>query len=528
MNTKPNTSKTASLPQPVVEQLDFLSKQQAVEAIFVSTIITTIHPCIVVVLNSEANAVEWRTQKWVKKAYNNHGITFLIYNNSEVEAHRKNGTPFFHHHIQHKKNYYTKDEAHGFKTPFVKTKKRLKKVEHLFYREVDVLSSLIQKALSSESYTTAFNTFIALYEHYCFYLEWWVVGTFYHHEDLHIRLHRLSIYLPELQKAFIKSGAKSYYLIEALYNVHKAEQEDPCNIDTELINAIQKQEALLASLVVKLIGQHKKGANKKHHKPQQHPQTTNDHHPHWLDRITQHHKVEAVYQYHHIHQSNTNGKATSIYYCLIIGEGINNHQLGLWYEAIKQTTEGRAEVIPIAHTRLWIQKNLFENQRFFLHTMQPKFSIYQRHNNFPEPHWHQPYEAHFPDLDYYREACNELYQALQLHIGQNQHTNKEGFTLLFSSLILRTCRVIIYAHWSYYCHQLPLQILWRLAEAAHPNIANLQYLTNQLTFNWFSFLSHHQNPHNKPRVIQEPNRKILYQIAIQFHQTLNTLKQKAN
>lgn len=524
MNTKLNTSKTASLPQPVAEQLDFLSKQQAVEAIFISTIITTIHPCIVVVLNSEANAVEWRTQKWVKKTHNNQGITFLIFNNSEVEAHRKNGTPFFHHHIQHKKNCYTKDEAHSFKTPFVKTKKRFKKVEHLFYREVDVLSSLIQKALSRESYTTVFNTFIALYEHYCFYLEWWIVGTFYHHEDLHNRLHRLSIYLPELQKAFIRSGAKSYYLIEALYNVYKAEQDDPCNIDTELINAIQKQEALLASLVVKVIGKQKKEAKTKYQKPQKHLQTAKDNHPQWLDRITQNQQVEAIYQYHHVQEPTYNGRVTSIHYYLIIGEGINNLQLGLWYEAIKQTTEGRAEVIPIAHSRLWIQKNLFENQRFFQNAMQTQFSIYQRHNKLPDPHWHEPYEANFPDLDYYREACNDLYQALQHHNSQDLPTNKEGFSLLFSSFILRSCRVIIYAQWSYYGHQLPAQILWRLAEAAHPNVASFRYLTNQLTFDWFTFLTYHQNAHNKPRIIHEPNLQILHHIASQLHQTLNTLK----
>lgn len=506
-------SKTAMLPQAVVEQLHFLAKQTVVTGLFLSNIPGHSQPCVVVVLQREVASDLWRKQKWVKKAFLQHEVSFIILNHNEMKAHRSHGTPFVYQHLMHKKAIYCTDEAAPFVLPFANCAKRFKKAVLLFEHKAATLLNLLENALDKECYISAFHAFIAVYEHYVYYLEWWLLGVCKPEEDLHQRLHRLSVYLPEIEKAFVPSSAKTYYLIHALYEVQQAEQNDPSNLGLELLQAFQKQKNLLASLVEQIISKHKKTIRKKHRTPcvsaSSQPFVT----PPWVDRIAQNQQVEAIYQYHHRLLSATDQKSTSIHYCLVVGEGISNTQLSLWHEAIGQSSQGRVEVIAVAHSRLWIQKNLFHCQPFFQHAMQSSFCLYQRHLHFPEPHWHEPFEADFPDLDYYRNGCLALYQSLVLLQKQDKFAPHSGFGLLYSSFVLKCCRVIIYSRWCYFGHHLPLPLLWRMAEAAAPELVQLGFCLAKLSFDWIGFLNYHQHPYHQPRLVDEASLAVLMQIA---------------
>lgn len=506
-------SHAAMLPQAVVEHLHFLAKQAVVTGLFLSNIPGNSQQCVVVLLQGEVASDLWRKQKWVTKAFLQHGILIVILNHAEMDEHLTHATPFLHQHLMHKKILFCTDEAATLLPPFGNCAKRFKKAVLLFDHKAATLLDLLENALDKESYISAFHAFIALYEHYVYYLEWWLLGICKPEENLHQRLHRLSVYLPEIEKAFVRSSANTFYLIHALYEVQQAELNDPSNLSVELLDAFQKQKNLLASLVGQIISKHQKTIQKKHRTPgilsPSQPHTT----PPWVDRIAQNQQVEAIYQYHHRLLPMANQKTTSIYYCLVVGEGISNQQLRLWYDAIRQSSQGLVEVVPVAHSRLWIQKNLFQCQPFFQHAMQSQFCLYQRHLHMPEPHWHVPFEADFPDLDFYRKGCLELYESLVLLHKQDKPSPPSGFGLLYSSFVLKCCRVIVYSRWSYFGHHLPLPLLLRMAEAAAPELAQLGYLMAKLSFDWIGFLNYHQDPSQQPRLLDDANLEVLMQIA---------------
>ncbi|HRE76286.1 MAG TPA: hypothetical protein PLL09_00535 [Flavobacterium sp.] len=523
MNTKLDTSKSASLPQPVVEQLHFLSKQQAVEAMFVSTIIGSNHPCIVVLLNSEANAVEWRTQKWVKKAFQNHGVTFLISNIDKRVSNGKKATLFLHHHTCPEKEIYRAATSQYQAIPFAKAKKRSKNRTKNYRLKQKFLRAEINKTDVEEGLVTVFNLYNSLYELHLTFLEELLFGTSYQTEDLHQRVLRVASYNKEIQRAFVKKSPTKFYLLETLIMAKTI--DDLCMLEDHFVAAIQANETLLGKINKNLLNQLKKERKDKSKTP--HPVSAKSiyDHPKVLEFITTHPNIEAIYEYKRVEQQQ-NQTICSIRFWLIVAEGISNHQLSNWHEAIKQQTQNTIEIIPVVHSRSWIQQNLYESQHFFQNAMTEENSIYQQNDALAQLHWHVPYTAHYPDLNFYSQGCQKLYKTLQ-HIRTLDGTqNKEGLGLIYTSFIVRTCQVIVYANWSYFPNQLPFAILWRLCEAAHTNNQHLQFLFQKLSFKWLTFITHHQNTFNPTHPIDEPDLQLLDQIATQLLQTLKTSKQE--
>lgn len=500
MKTKIEVSKTASLPQPVVEQVQYLTTQRAVTALFLSKIMASAQPCVVVLLNNEGNAVAWRKQKWVRKAWQHHELTFLIFGEGEVASHHKNGTLFLAYHCTPEKAMYVAEDCTLAWPSFAKAKKRFKHLKTLFYREIDLLTSQIQAAQKEERYATVFSVYTTLYGHYFFYVEWLLLGTVYNGDNLHIRLHRLCAYVLAFRKAFVKSASTTYFLLDALATVAEAEQDDLSSLDVDYLPSIAANAEVFHAFTQELFKQLKKAA-----KAERLPltPTTATHYdcPAAWQVVTKHLQVEAIYEYEKRVVPSANGEKKEIRYWLIVGEGISNQQLANWHDAIKQITNDTVEVVPIAHTRLWIQKRLFENQLFFQKIMREELLIYTREPDLPMVHWQVPYEFCSPDLAFYRKGCVALHDTIQLLRTTNATVNHEGLGFLYSSLIARSCQVIIYAKLYYYPNQLPTAILWQLAELADERIAALRLLHTKLTTNLITFINHHNNIYQKTQKI---------------------------
>lgn len=524
MNTKLDTSKTASLPQPVVEQLHFLSKQQAVEAMFVSTIIGSNHPCIVVLLNSEAYAAEWQKQKWVKKAYHKHKVTVLFISHSIILSHQHQASLFLNYHTKPEKAIFIEEGVKLKTKSYRKTLKKLKKWKETYFHDQELFLTEAKKAEKEDAILTVFNLFHSLYAHHLFHIEWLLFGSVCSEEDLSQRLLRLSGYSTAISKAFVKKTATSFYLIEVL---EYAKRADDCSmLETEFLAAIQENEKLLCETTINLCKQLKNGVKEKVKKQKTLPSKPNYDNPKLLQLFTDQPNIESIYEYNRVEVQQSNQTVRSIRYWFIVGEGISNHQLANWFDTVKKQTKGEIEIIPIAHNRTWIQRRLYMNQLFMQKVMQQEFSIYERDASLAQIHWHVPYTADYPDLWLYCEKCYNLQNAMRLLLVDSQNNNVEAWSLLFSSFIVRTCQVLIYAKWSYYPNNLPISILWRLGELADSNVQRMQYLIHKLSFDWFNFITHHLNPYHTAQFIQESDLSILHEIATEVAKILEAAQKK--
>lgn len=522
MNTKLNRSKTAVLPQQVVEQVHYLTTQRAVKALFLSTIMGSTNSCVVVLLNHEANACEWRTQKWVRKAWQNHGVTFLIFGEGDVASHRKIGTLFLAYHCTAEKAMYVAEGCALALPPSAQAKKRFKKLKMLFYREIDLLTSQIRAAEKAEGYVTVFSVYTTLYSHYFMYFEWLLLGTIFNNENLHTRLHRLCLYIPDFRKAFVKSAASTYFLLDALASVVKAEQDDLTSLDIEYLPSIAANAEMFHDFAVMLFKQ-LKAAAKVEQIPLEPSTQPSYEYPAVLQLITKQQQVEAIYEYEKRELPSATGEKREIRYWLMVGEGISNQQLANWHDAIKQITKNAVEVVPIIHSRLWMQKRLFENQLFFQKVMREEQLIYTREPNLPGLHWQAPYDFCSPDLDFYRSGCLDLYDTIQLLRSADVTVAPEGLGFLYSSLIARSCQVIIYAKLFYYPNQLPIAILWRLTELADHRIIELRLLLSKLSFSIIEFINYHNSIYKKGRKITPADLLILDQLVAEL---INQIKEE--
>lgn len=491
MKTKLHLPDTPLLPQPVVEQLQFLTTQRAVACLFLSTIMGSSHPCVVVLLNDETNASVWRTRKWVRKAMVNHEVTFLLFGKGEIASHLKKGTLFLDYHCRAEKAIYVA-EGFSFNLPaFEMSKKPFKQLKTIFYSEMDLLTSQIRAAEKVEGYVTVFSVYTTLYGHYFYYLEWLLFGTVDNDDDIQSRLHRLCFYFPVFRKAFVKSSATTYFLLDALATVVEAEQDDLSSLDVDYLSSIAANERLFNAFMKTVFKQLKQGGKKKRMVVEavakKEPAIEAI-----LHLVAKHPKVEAIYEYEKRHVQSALGEKRELRYWLIVGDAIGNHQLSNWYEAAKQLTQCSVEVVPIAHSRFWIQKRLFENQLFFQKVMRDEFLIYTREPDLAAIHWQVPYAFCAPDLAFYQRGCLALYETIQLLRTADAHVVHEGLGLLYSSLIARSCQVIIYGKLFYYPNHLPIGILWRLAELADDRVFQLRFLVGKLGFDLVKFVGCHQ------------------------------------
>uniref|UniRef100_UPI00404AF764 hypothetical protein n=1 Tax=Flavobacterium sp. TaxID=239 RepID=UPI00404AF764 len=504
MAAKLTLPETHVLPDSVVAHLQFLTTQPVVAALYLSTILGSQRPCVLVLLNQTGLVQTWRSQKWIQRAFDNHALTFLILGPSEINSHVKKGTAFLALHARPEKALYV---AESYEVPHATTPtlKRLKKLQAQFYQEIDVLTTQINVAKKAASYQTVFDVYRTLYGHYFFYFEWLLFGSISNQADLHSRLLRLTTYLPALQRAFVKLKPHQFYLIDVLLRATNPAQ-DVSLLPIEMLPAIQNNEKLLDETLHGLFQKLKKVVKKKVSNPQvQTPKIVYDC-ADALALVAKNPKVETIYAYEKRDLVNAHGVKQSVRYWLVVGDGIDHSQLMNWHDAVLTQTKGAVVLVPVAHSRIWIQKNLYAQQHFFQKVMTKTNHIYQRDAFDPTIHWEDPYEALYPDLDYYRAGCLELgarYRALRSVAVGGSKTGMEGLGLLLSALVMRSCRVIVYAKLGYLPHYLPVRLLWLLAELSDVRIYHLHFLTDQLSVDWLGFIARHQHVFHSAEQVQE-------------------------
>lgn len=444
---------------------------------------------IVIYLNTARVEKRVFESPWIKRVHRNYNTEIILLGVADVRRHERMGSLFMTRNCTTEHLIYEKEACAAPKTNRRRDLKRFRKLKQNYYRYHDDKTMMINKAYEAGSLITLFHLYLHQYAHHLWHMEFLYTGRTFDDENLHERLIRLEDYFPEIKRMLLKKNATTYFVIEALYSVEKAdEHNDSMYVTQEYVNAIAHIESAIYDLLQKVF-QKVKNAVKLSATPINKAEIVESkaEHEAVVAIIQRYFAIDEVFIYHQ-KEMDTPERKVSIFYMLLISSSISNQDLHGMMQLVEQQTNGCCHIVPIAHSAPWIQEHLYEYQEFFQRIMKREYTVFCAEHP-TVIHWQEPYKASYPDLILYQKQTKDLYEsylALRKHEGENLSA---GALLVFSALIPRLCRDLIYAKLSYRPNDIDLKILWALCAYAQPEHEKLCYLIDQLPFDFFSFMN---------------------------------------
>ena len=305
----------------------------------------------------------------------------------------------------------------------------------------------------------------------------------------------------------LKKTENTYFIIEALKSAEADERQD------EFADAIAETENKLDNLVEKTFRQMKKAVKKPEQRPMLIEEKEVSPYEPVITILTRNFRIKEIFLFHQEEEYSENQK-TTVLYLLLISSKINNDSLFNMMQMVSKHTDGRFNIVPIAHSGAWIQEHLWVYQGFFQKVMTPENSIFQA--DVPTiTHWHKELVYSDTCAMQYRD-CKELYEKYKLLRSQEELKSNEGLGLILSALFYRICAVFPYATLGYRPNDINIRILWKLCEYADPKVKDFDYLIKKLPFDFFEFINPHKNLYRNFSYLGEKNFPILDELAQGF------------
>jgi len=348
-----------------------------------------------------------------------------------------------------------------------------------------------------------------LFELHLLYLEELYIGHTTSINNLYQRIKAISKLNPEIESLFLKKSEEEYYLIALINRVKEAIEEqrevyyDECfnafaNVENQLHNFVHDRFKDLKRLIKhqasnSTISEVAIELNKQ--------ETFNDI---IIERcLNQNQRIEEIYLY----QTLTIGSQT-IYYLLIIGDKFANEQIKNLESSLQDKFNKQTSFVIIAHTKIWIQTELYSSQDFFASIIKNENKIYSSSQYNALLHWLVPHTALYTDLYYYNSVTDntakELLRNLQ-KLKKNQEC-KQSIPYLLSLYFMSFCRTYILAHLSYLPNYLSSFSLWLLCVNVNTNLTKYQYLFDKFGNKFFPLLDYYRELHQ--RLINYDTEKI--------------------
>ncbi|KQS91918.1 hypothetical protein [Chryseobacterium sp. Leaf394] len=447
-----------------------------------------------IITHTDKDAEKLREKDWVAIALSEAKIRIYVSYVSRVQYQLRKGYPLVTYYCHPILLVYSKDDLKDFFKNNISESKILKKYrsfQELFFHDHDILISEAKRFYQLHTPISAYLTYIKLIEHDLDYLEYVFTGTRSNHENLHIRLKNLLPYIPVLQKLMVKKNGHTYYLISKLESaVEAAESCDEMFIRTELYSAIQNLELQLYQ-IIELRFEELKGMLKSV-RPALSTVASASEMPIedknlkiTVETIRKMADPEEIFLFH---KGSTceNKVRTTLYYLLLIGEGIGNAKILQLQDAVEKKTNHAVKVVILSHSRISVQENLFNYQHLMRSVMTGQNRIYSSDSMHPEIHWEEPYTVEYGDMDLY-------YNALQGYIAQYfsmrtniENDNRHGFISVFANCFMRAMRIFLYgALHSYMPHHLSAFSSWKLCVFAEPSIEKIEFLFSKINSNFY-------------------------------------------
>ena len=458
---------------------------------------------------------EVQKSKWITKALEQFDTHILIMGEQNVRVHLRFGSLYINRHCNASTFIYKKED-HEFTYPELPEQlKKFKKFKEEYYHTHDLFDTEIRKAKNNNSLSLAYHLYLPTFEHHIHYLEILCIGDYFSRGSISERIMRLEQFLPEVKAMMLKKTENTYFLIEALNSAKKAdEHEDYIYVKDEFEDAIIQTERKFYNLVQDVFHEIKKEVKKPEQKPIFIENKTVSPYEPVIKILTKHFIIEEIFLFHQQEASSLEGR-TIVLYLLIISNKISNQDLFEMMQMVSQQTEGRFNIVPIAHSKASIQEKLFLNQDFFKKVIIPENSIFRA--DVPTiMHWIAIDANGDTDEGIYYRLCSDLLENYKILRSQGELKSNEGLGLMLSGFFYRACVIFIYVALRYHPNQINIRILWKLCEHADPNLKNLEYLIQKLPFDFFEFLNPSKNLYRNFFYLRDEHLLILDELAQGF------------
>jgi len=498
------TSKKLSFPKLENEFLENILRQlvhqDAVIQLFFTKQELSLHSQLVINLEKKTDADQLQSAKWVAKARNRYQINVIFTYSGRLHHRFSLGYPFIELYCRASALIYQNSAAVN---PLIITKdwkqykKKFHAYEERFYNDHDLHKSQVHNLISEGAANSVFTSYARLIEYELDYLEELYLLNSFNSLLLAERIRNLIAYIPEIQKYFVKNSHSSYYLTDLFAKAKEASIHDnePIHKD-EMYKAVGIAEQNLYRMIEERLDELKKRIKKAssekqgvsiqmHEKPKDLILETA------IETIVKSVGAEQIYVFHQI----TYGEKTT-YYLMLIAMGAGNEKLKSITQSLKSKTGGKYDFVLIAHSRHWIQENLYEHQSFFVNIIQDKNLIYASSPYHPELHWEAPHNPYHADLYfYYKPAKDSAFQFFAM--ANNAKENYQGIDYFFTLFFLSFCRTYIFAKTYYLPNYLSHEALWQLCLYADPELRKYNYMIEQFWTDFFPYLDRHMTLNHK-------------------------------
>lgn len=453
------------------------------------------HLFIITDTGKDADSI--REKKWIKTALLEEKTKIYVSTISRIEYQLKKGYPLVQYFCHPSLLTYSKNPGSEYLKQDFSKRKQLKKYrgfKESFYHDHDILKSEANGFYHLGSPISTFITYAKLIEHDLDYLEYVYTGNRSNHQNLHYRIKNLIAHIPGLQKLLVRKSENTYFLISKLEAAVEAAQNcDEMYIKTELYSAIQSLESALYQIIDDRLKELKdllrsERPVRSFDSENSEIKTDDKVLEVALATIKKMSEPEEIFLFH---KADTCEKKMSmtLYYLLIIGEGIGNDKIIQIQESIKNKTNHSAAVVIISHSRITVQEHLFNYQYLMKQIMTDQNRIFTSSEMHPYIHWEEPFTVEYGDMDLYYSALKG-YIVQYFWVRKNiESDNRYGLISVFSNCLMRAMRVFLYgALHSYMPHYLNTFSIWKLCVFADPSIGKIEYLFLKLDVNFYRII----------------------------------------
>lgn len=480
-------------------------------------------------LNNRSDIDIIANRKGIKKLFKIYGIIVLLFDYDSLKYKFKHGYPLIELIYQEKHLIYQQEGIDFTKLAtrsFKEFKNQYNIYKEIYFQDYGLLSSELNKYKSLDAISSVFLVCERILELHLKYLEELYIGHISSNSNLHQRIKAISKFNPEIESLFLKRNEEEYYLIALISRVKEAIEEDrevyyhECfeafnNVENALHNFIQDRFKSLKRLiqhstVIPTIAEVTIELNKQ--------DTFNDI---IIERcLNQNQRIEEIYLYKTLILGNQ-----TIYYLLVIGDKFANEQIKNLESSLQDKFNKQTNFVIIAHTKIWIQTELYSSQDFFANIIKNENKIYSSSKYNASLHWLVPHESLYTDLYYYNSVTNntakELLKNLQ-KLKKNQEC-KQSIPYLLSLYFMSFCRTYILAHLSYLPNYLSSYSLWLLCVNVNTDLIKYQYLFDKFGTKFFSLLDYYRILHQRLINFDTEKTEILIEIITQLQAELKII-----
>lgn len=466
-------------------------------------------------------AVQFSKLKWVKKIHAKKEVLLHFAGTSRLQYCTERGNPFVPYYYEASALIY-QNLVYNHESHFTIEKKsflkKLRRSKNVFFHDYDLLSTEGRKHHKAGGDVNAFLAYHSIFSTLIHQLEGLYIGPFVTDQNLHERIAYLTMYLPELQRLFVKKSAKKYCLIEIVEAAALPDAADgELYLDIDMLPALEQAAEALYVMVEQRYKTMKRGLQFPYvgEVRVELPSLKEELLAKSVAVLAKMTAPEEMYLFHTKETEAVPEKrpAHFLFYVLLIGKGIGNDLLLTVQQSVADLTQKQCTVVAIAHSRYFIQDNLFSLQTFFKGIIQPEKRIYTSDSFHSMLHWQASHTVHYGDLRILQPRARRYFEQFQTLLAHRSAENTEALHLLFTHAFTHLLRTYMYLHlFSYQPNQLCTYSLWKLALYSNPKLEKMEFLFDQLWEGFYATIDAHLRFGQRTSRLENEELEIMEQI----------------